>query len=935
MSQGHGVSVTAAETARWLAKRGHKVTIGCTELSNEFPGLDVRIVRPNASDISSLARTIQADTVVALSAPYFDILPALPTDLLRLAWEAGDPTPALFPAAEAQFRKDLALAKKVRVYPKVDGVMTVSEFLLSDIGWPDAAVVPNGADHAGHYDMARQRADGPLRIGLLARLGSGEARYKGFDLAGPLLAELRSRNVDAVIELMGRGTASDATKLRTQGFKIHLNSTDDERAEFLYDIDVFISLSLWEGFDLPVVEAQWLGTPAIALDTGAHPEVTPLVVPDLTGLADLLESYARDADLLIDHGQLCRSFVAMRFTWEATAGRYLLMRSRFHAAKHERTEKTAKREGLTPGTPADRQAYRQWLACYGSLTAQDLDIIRNDCVALPTRPLVSILIDVSVGSQADAAYLFSSLLGQVYSTWEVLLFGSPLDVTVPTAAHSLCDDRLRHRTTFNSFEAALSSANGEWVMCLDNGSALTEHALYLLIAKAIRNHDLNVVYADEDRIHADRTRSDPVFKSTIDPDLLVACDAVGRGAIWRTNLLRQEAASNPCREPAAILHAAALEVLRKCGPQAFAHVPFVLHHIGTSQRPIHLQDLEKNAARHAERCRDVIYFEPNPLVPGTLHVSHNLPDPAPLVSVIIPTRDHADLLSVCIEGLLQRTDYPSIEIIIVDNGSTSTETLDLLERLSADDRIRILSSPGPFNYSKLVNAGVAMAGGTVVALLNDDIEVIGPGWLTEMVTLAVRRDVGAVGAKLLYPDGRVQHAGVVLGVGWPGGVAGHMHAGTEPDDVRQQRLLGITRSVSAVTGACLVVRKKLYQEIQGFDEKHLAIDFNDVDFCLRLREQKLRNVWTPFAVLYHKESVSRGRIRSYEQEDRFRREAQYMRARWGSLLDDDPYWNPNLNLKTVDFMLANPPRSRKPWDSAEDLRIGNKGEPRSITTPHQ
>ncbi|GEB36228.1 hypothetical protein GLI01_02630 [Gluconacetobacter liquefaciens] len=917
MQRGHGVSVTAAETARALLRCGHAVTIGCVEPSIDFPDLDVRTISPDAGAVAAAMRAAGADTVVALSAPYFDILPDLPSDFLRLAWEAGDPTPGLFPATEALIREGWALAKRRNVYPRIDGVMTVSEFLISDINWPDAIVVPNGADHAGVYIGKPKRADGPLRVGLLARLGVGEARYKGFDLVEPLQTELRLRNVNAVIEVMGRGTETDAKLLRRHGFKVHLNGTDAERATFLSEIDVFISLSLWEGFDLPIVEAQWFGTPSLALDTGAHPAVTPLLMPDLGGIADLLESYACDAALLASHGQLCRNFVATRFTWDATAERYLLVRERLHAAKPTVVVKKGGSGSGSVFSPSDSLAYRQWSARYQSLTAQDINTIGTVWWGLRKPAKVSILVDVSVGSQRDIACLFSSLLGQIYSHWEVLFFGTPSDARLLAATYSLSDGRIRQATPFTSVALALDEADGELVMCLDNGAALSKPALSLLVAAMVDNGDIAVVYADEDRIDEDGGRSDPVFKTQIDPDLLIACEFVGRGAIFRKDLLRQEAAWHPALTPAALLQATALKAYRDFGAKAFAHLPLILHHIGAAHLPIELHDLKQNAARFIEPCSDVSHIEPNPLVQGTISIRYPLPDPTPHVSIIVPTRDRANLLSNCIEGILYRTDYPSVEVIIVDNGSTSDESLNLLNRLSMEPRVKIISSPGPFNYAKLINGGVMASTGDILVLLNDDIEVIGSDWLTEMVTQAIRPGIGAVGAKLLYPDRRVQHAGIVLGIGWPGGVAGHMYMGASADDPGPQGALSMTRTVSAVTGACLVVRRDLYQQFEGLDEIKLAVDFNDVDFCLRLQEQGFRNIWTPFAILYHKESASRGKTRNYEQEKRFGEEVKYMLARWGTLLDNDPYWNPNLSLVGTDLALANPPRGRRPWEDAQ------------------
>jgi GT2 family glycosyltransferase len=289
-----------------------------------------------------------------------------------------------------------------------------------------------------------------------------------------------------------------------------------------------------------------------------------------------------------------------------------------------------------------------------------------------------------------------------------------------------------------------------------------------------------------------------------------------------------------------------------------------------------------------------------------------LPDPPPLVSVLIPTRDRAELLGPCVAGLLGATAYPALEVLVVDNGSERAETFALFESWKGDARVQVLPAPGPFNYARLNNQAAAAARGDILLLLNNDTEVTEPGWLAEMVSLALRPEVGAVGARLLYPDGTLQHAGVVLGFGWPRGVAGHVYLAEPGDHLGERAMLGAVRGVSAVTAACLAVRREAYLAVGGMDEESLAVAFNDVDFCLKLGARGLRNLWTPFATLLHKESASRGRDLDMAKAARLEREVAVMRARWGALLDEDPHWNPNLSLLSGGRDLAAEPRARTP-----------------------
>ncbi|HEX2558771.1 glycosyltransferase family 2 protein, partial [Phenylobacterium sp.] len=293
-----------------------------------------------------------------------------------------------------------------------------------------------------------------------------------------------------------------------------------------------------------------------------------------------------------------------------------------------------------------------------------------------------------------------------------------------------------------------------------------------------------------------------------------------------------------------------------------------------------------------------------------LRVVWPVPDPAPRVSLIVPTRDRAELLRACAHGVLSRTDYPALELLIVDNGSVQPATHQLFDELKADPRVRVIEDPSPFNYSRLNNLAAREAKGQVLVLLNNDIDVIGPGWLRELVGQALRPDVGAVGARLLFADGRVQHAGIALGIA---GVASYYHPFVAREARGYRDALVLAREVSAVTGACLALRREVYEQVGGLEEEHLAVAFNDVDLCLKIRETGLRVVVTPFAELHHYESASRGRDRSAEHRERYAKEAAYMRQRWGRVLDEDPFYNPNFSRRSGGFKLASPPRVRKPW----------------------
>jgi GT2 family glycosyltransferase len=281
-------------------------------------------------------------------------------------------------------------------------------------------------------------------------------------------------------------------------------------------------------------------------------------------------------------------------------------------------------------------------------------------------------------------------------------------------------------------------------------------------------------------------------------------------------------------------------------------------------------------------------------------LKHRVTAPEPLVSLIIPTRDKPDLLRTCLDSIRAKTTYGNYEILVVDNNSEEAETFVYFEELARDGRVRVVPYPHPFNYSGINNAAVRLARGSIIGLVNNDIEVISPDWLTEMVSWAQQPGIGCVGAKLLYPDDTVQHAGVILGIG---GVAGHSHKMSPRNAHGYFSRLKVAQTLSAVTAACMLVRKSIYAEVRGMDSENLKVAFNDVDFCLKVRSAGYRNVWTPFAELYHHESKSRGIEDTPEKQERFRREVETMLVRWGHNLRNDPYYSQHLTQTHEDFSL--------------------------------
>jgi GT2 family glycosyltransferase len=337
------------------------------------------------------------------------------------------------------------------------------------------------------------------------------------------------------------------------------------------------------------------------------------------------------------------------------------------------------------------------------------------------------------------------------------------------------------------------------------------------------------------------------------------------------------------------------------------HIPEVLYHWRMAEGSTAGGHEQKSYASEAGRKALQDHFDAAALAvhvtvraPGIYRHRWAMPSDAPLVSLIVPTRDGIEVLRTCIESILEKTSYRNYEILIVDNQSSCPRTLAYLAQLAATGKARVLAYDRPFNYSAINNFAAAQARGSILGLINNDVEVINADWLTEMVSHVVRPDVGCVGAKLYYPNDTIQHGGVVCGIG---GIANHAHRHFAKDSPGYFGRLWLIHNLSAVTGAALVVRKPVFDEVGGLDEAGLPVAFNDVDLCLKVKQAGYRNLWTPFAELYHHESVSRGSDEAPEKRQRFLGECAVMYARWDRELACDPYYNPNLTRQREDFSL--------------------------------
>ncbi|MDQ7996431.1 MAG: glycosyltransferase family 2 protein [Luteibacter sp.] len=565
--------------------------------------------------------------------------------------------------------------------------------------------------------------------------------------------------------------------------------------------------------------------------------------------------------------------------------------------------------------------YKEWIRLYEQDYPQ-LDRPAAERVsALPRRPVFSVVVPVYNTDERWLRACIDSVISQHYSDWELCIANDASTdprVRVVLDEYQRKDHRIRvvHRSENGHISAASNSAlelaSGEYVALLDHDDELHPMAL-LSMAEAVNRHPgWRMLYSDEDKIDTKGCRFEPYFKADYNYDLFLAQNSICHLGVYETALIREVGGFRLGLEGSQDWDLA-LRCVEKLRADEIGHVPEILYHWRAIPGSTALSADQKNYAHdsglravadHVAKVAPGASVLPIERHAGHYRVQYPLPAPVPKVSLIVPTRDKLELLRVCVSSILDITKYEDFEILIVDNGSEERATLDYFAEIVSDKRVRVLPYPHAFNYSAINNFAVEHTDAEVIGLVNNDIEAISSDWLTEMVSQAVRPLIGAVGALLYYPDDTVQHGGVVTGIG---GVAGHVHHGLPRGSSGYFSRMALVQNLSCVTAACLVIRREVYRQVGGLDEG-LKVAFNDVDFCLRVRDAGYRNLWTPFAELYHHESASRGYEDTPEKVARFQAECNFMFKRWGESLDADPAYNPNLTLTAAAYQLAFPPR---------------------------
>lgn len=526
----------------------------------------------------------------------------------------------------------------------------------------------------------------------------------------------------------------------------------------------------------------------------------------------------------------------------------------------------------------------------------------TNCDGYSRTPLISIIVSTIGLPLTLLEQTISSVAQQCYGKWELIVVYEPLQAqAIRNLAESFDVKQTQPlhvlEIEMQGFEACLrgvADSSGEFVWFVKCGDLLAQHALSSVVQLLNERLEADFLYCDEDESLPDGTAPIPFFKPSWSPELLLSTNYLSYSAVILRTLVSDFIRAKE-REQELSLYDCLLWTSERT--TNIAHISHVLYHSrggwssqgAPEARPAACASTEKSALERALRRRD-IEGKVEETVSSHFRIRYRL-DRQPLVSIIIPTRDRMSLLSRCIASIEERTTYASYEILILDNGSVSEDAKKYFSEIAK--KWRVLSCPGPFNFSAINNHGAAEAKGEYLLFLNDDTEVMTPDWLTILMEQASRPGIGAVGAKLLYPNGRIQHAGVVLGVG---GVAGHAFRHIHNQEWGYHGLAHVTRNCSAVTAACLLVSRALFRQIQGFDPA-LPVEYNDVDLCLRIRRAGQRIVYVPEATLYHYESATR-------KGSRCRSDEEHMWTTWGECIRaGDPYYNVNLTTDREDWSL--------------------------------
>jgi len=571
----------------------------------------------------------------------------------------------------------------------------------------------------------------------------------------------------------------------------------------------------------------------------------------------------------------------------------------------------------TKGLPPVNQDvfYADWLEQFDCLDADEVKKISKHIELFLNAPRFTLILDCWDQVTGEIEQSLASLTNQLYKNFDLILCIDEEKLLELTQIQAQLSDSgvsnkiicLSPPSSARDLSNALApEITGDFLAFLMAGDQLHATALYEFAAELDLYPETQALYADEDALTEARQRVDPFFKTDWNREFFLGQNYVGAFCL----MARERFFNFSKKENLYTLEAINFYALLDAPRETVRHIPAVLFHRRTADQGRGWTRRDQALTQHYLGACSV-RGDAMPLAdyPDWIEIRRESFDPCPLVTIIIPTRNRPDLLSVSLHGVLTETAYKNIEVIIVDHENDHPGVLEIFKSLVDDVRVTILPYKGVFDHSDMNNRAAKIARGDILLFLNDDIEVIDPYWLMHLVAQFAHKDRGVVGARLLYPDRRIQHAGVILGFG---GVAGHGSVGLGPDEAGYFGRLRLASEVSALTGACMAMSRDLFEEVGGFSARHLQRTFNDVDLCLKAKAKGKVNIYTPLATLIHHESATDGGDVKLKHYKRLQGEVSYMLETWG-LMCSDPYYNVNLALEGTSFSLAFPPRRVPPW----------------------
>ncbi|MGM0211307.1 glycosyltransferase family 2 protein [Enterococcus sp. AZ112] len=561
----------------------------------------------------------------------------------------------------------------------------------------------------------------------------------------------------------------------------------------------------------------------------------------------------------------------------------------------------------------NQASYPNWLARNEVL---DIEAMTQEIATFHYQPKISIAMPVYNVEEKWLRLCIDSILNQVYTNWELCMAddaSTDPNVKKILTEYQQLDERIRvvfreqNGHISEATNSALAIATGEFVALLDNDDELAINAFYEVVKVLNENPKLDLIYSDEDKIDMDGNRSDPAFKPDWSPDLLLGTNYISHLGVYRRSILEEIGGFRKGYEGSQD-YDLVLRFTEKTTKERIKHIPKVLYYWRMLPTSTAVDQGSKGyafeaglrAVQDALVRRGINGHATHGAANGLYDVYYDI-ESEKLVSIIIPTKNGYKDVQRCVSSIIEKTTYQNYEIIMADNGSTDPKMHELYAEFEQQlpGRFFVESIDIPFNFSTINNRAAKKAHGEYLLFLNNDTEVITENWLTLMVSFAQQERIGCVGAKLLYPNNTVQHAGVILGLG---GVAGHGHYGYPHGDLGYFGRLAINVNYSAVTAACLLMKKADFDAVGGFEEA-FTVAFNDVDLCLKVQALGRDNVWLHEAELYHFESQTRGYDDKGKKKKRFEQEKVMMEEKWGPLIENDPFYNPNLTRDIPNFSL--------------------------------